>query len=94
MTDLQKEKLRLEVKQLIIDTLKITHVKAEEVENTAPLFGKDNPFGLDSIDAIEIILALQSKYNVRLADQNIARVILESVETIAAFLEEQNVIVD
>lgn len=91
MTNEQKDKLRLEVKQLIIDTLKITHIKAEDVDNNAPLFGKDNPFGLDSIDAIEIILALQNKYKVRLADQNIARVILESVETIAVFLEGQQV---
>jgi acyl carrier protein len=91
MNEEQRQSLRHEIKQLIIDTLKITHVKAEEVDNSAPLFGKDNPLGLDSIDAIEIILAVQQKYNVRIADQNLARVILDSTNSIAEFLEKENV---
>lgn len=91
MTAEEKKKLKREIKELIIDKLKITHVTADEVPDDAPLFGQDNPLGLDSIDAIEIILALQQTYNVRIADQNLARVILESVDTIADFLEKEMV---
>lgn len=81
--------LRKEIKELIMETLKITHVSADEVADDAPLFGKDNPLGLDSIDAIEIVLALQQKYQVRIGDQNLARVILESVDSIAEFVEQE-----
>ncbi len=91
MTVDDKKKLKNEIKELIIDKLKITHVTADEVPDDAPLFGQDNPLGLDSIDAIEIILALQQNYNVRIADQNLARVILESVNSIADFLEKEMV---
>ncbi|MFW5793116.1 MAG: acyl carrier protein [Bacteroidota bacterium] len=91
MTTEDKNKLKREIKELIIDKLKVTHVTADEVPDDAPLFGQDNPLGLDSIDAIEIILALQQTYNVRIADQNLARVILESVDTIADFLEKEMV---
>ncbi|MFO8067829.1 MAG: phosphopantetheine-binding protein [Bacteroidales bacterium] len=91
MTAEEKKKLKREIKELIIEKLKITHVTADEVPDDAPLFGQDNPLGLDSIDAIEIILALQQTYNVRIADQNLARVILESVDTIADFLEKEMV---
>ncbi len=85
----EKKQLTDEVKNLIIEKLKITHITAEDVDNDTPLFGKDNPFGLDSIDAIEIVLALKEKYDVRLADQNLAREILLSVNTIAEFLEKE-----
>jgi acyl carrier protein len=89
MTTVEKNNLKKEIKELIIEVLKITHVTADEVPDDAPLFGQDNPLGLDSIDAIEIILALQQKYDVRISDQNLARVILESIDSIADFLEKE-----
>ncbi len=89
MSVTEKEQLSYEIKNLIIEKLKITHITADEVDNDAPLFGKDNPIGLDSIDAIEIVLALKEKYGVRLADQNLAREILVSVNTITGFLEKE-----
>ncbi len=89
MSVTEKEQLSYEIKNLIIEKLKITHITADEVDNDAPLFDKDNPIGLDSIDAIEIVLALKEKYGVRLADQNLAREILVSVNTITEFLEKE-----
>lgn len=85
----EKKQLSNEIKNLIIEKLKITHIKAEEVDDNIPLFDKDNPLGLDSVDAIEIVLALKEKYDVRLADQNLAREILTSVNTITEFLEKE-----
>ncbi len=80
---------KLKIKKLIIEKLNITHIEAEELDDNAPLFGKDNALGLDSIDAIEIILALKEEYGVRLDDQNLAREILLSINTIADFLEKE-----
>lgn len=80
------EELKHEIKALILDTLKITDIKPDDIDDTEPLFGAGNTIGLDSIDAIEIIMALQKKYDVRLDDQNLARVILTSVSTIAEFV--------
>ena len=45
--------------------------------------------GLDSIDGIEIIMAIQRKFNVRMDDQNVARFILESINTIADFVTKE-----
>lgn len=80
------EELKYEIKTLILDTLKINDVQPEDIQDDEPLFGAGNTIGLDSIDAIEIIMALQKKYDVRLDDQNLARVILTSVNTIAGFI--------
>ena len=78
--------LKLELKILIIETLNIQDVKPEDVNNTIPLFSGDNAIGLDSIDALEIIMAIQFKYKVRIDDQNLARVVLQSIDSIADFI--------
>jgi acyl carrier protein len=81
--------LKDEIKDLIIEALSIQHVKPEEINTNAPLFARDNILGLDSIDAIEIVMAVQRKYNVRIADQNLARAVLESIDTIADFVAKE-----
>ncbi|NVO02565.1 MAG: acyl carrier protein [Bacteroidetes bacterium] len=86
MTEFAADDLKLEIKNLIIDTLKITELSVEDIADDAPLFGGGNGIGLDSIDSIELIMALQRKYNVRIDDQNLARFILESVNTISDFI--------
>jgi len=83
------DELKHEIKVLILDTLKITDIKPVDIDNAEPLFGAGNTIGLDSIDAIEIIMALQKKYDVRLDDQNLARVILTSINTIAEFITKE-----
>ena len=91
MTLSTEDQLKFDIKQLIIDTLNIKDVKPDDVPDEAPLFGDNNAMGLDSIDGIEIIMAVQRKYNVRMDDQNVARFILESINTIANFvIKEQD----
>ena len=79
------EELKREVKQLVIDALRLEDVKPEDLSDTAPLFGNEE-LGLDSVDAVELVVAIQRRYGARIADQNLARDVLSSVETIAAFV--------
>jgi len=77
--------LHREIKQLIITSLKISDVTADEIEDGAPIFG--NPqLGLDSLDAVELFVALQKTYGVKIDDQNLARDVLQSVDRIAEFV--------
>jgi len=78
--------LKLEIKTLIIETLNIPDVDPKDVNDETPLFGGNNVIGLDSIDAIELIMAIQRKYNVRVDDQNLARTVLQSINSIAEFI--------
>ena len=64
MQDIQTAELKTEIKELIIETLNIKNVKPEDIDNATPLFAKENVLGLDSIDGIELIMAVQKKYNV------------------------------
>jgi acyl carrier protein len=80
------EELKQEIKRLIMEVLNIDDVTPEEVGNDDPLFGEGNVMGLDSIDALEIVMALQEKYGVRIDDKNQSRFILRSITTIAEFI--------
>src|SRR5512137_243586 len=77
--------LNREIKQLIISALKISDITPDEIEDGAPIFG--NPkLDLDSLDAVELFVALQKTYGVKIDDQNLARDVLQSVERIAEFV--------
>jgi acyl carrier protein len=82
--------LKWEIKELILETLGITDVNLEEINDEKPLFGSDNALTLDSVDGLEIIMALQRKYGVRIGDQNLARSIISSVNNIADFVTREN----
>ncbi len=79
--------LKLELKLLIMETLSIDDVAPEDIDDDTPLFGEGNILGLDSIDALEIVMSLQEKYGVRIDDRNQSRFILRSISTIAEFIE-------
>ncbi len=81
--------LKTEIKKLIMETLGITGIDPADIDDEKPLFGGDNALTLDSVDALEIIMALQRKYNVRIGDQNLARNIVRSIKDIAVFITSE-----
>ncbi|MEN0038220.1 MAG: phosphopantetheine-binding protein [Cellvibrio sp.] len=64
MTNLSTADLAVELKQLIIDTLDLEDISVDEIDDNAPLFVEG--LGLDSIDALELGVALQKRYGVKL----------------------------
>jgi len=86
MTAEETTLLKTEIKELIIQTLNIKNIITEQVPDSVPLFSAENILNLDSIDGIELVMAIQEKYQVRIADQNVARNVLESIDSIAEFL--------
>ena len=83
------DELKLEVKELIIDALKLDDITPEDIDNDAMLFAEDNDLQIDSVDGLEITVALQKKYGVHFDDQNLSRFILKSINTICEFLEKE-----
>ncbi len=86
MTQVPSPELKLEIKKMIMETLNITDIKPENVDDEKPLFGSDNDLTLDSVDAIEIIMAIQRNYGIRIADQSMARYVIRSINSIAEFI--------
>lgn len=83
------KELKQEIKELIIESLKIPDITPDEIEDSASLFEENNVLQIDSVDALEIVMALQRKYGVHIDDQNLGRFIIKSVDTIAEFVAKE-----
>ncbi len=81
------EDLVLELKRLIIDTLKLEGITPEDIEDDGPLFG--GGLGLDSIDALELVVALEKKYKVFIPDSEVGKKVFRSVKALAEFVKAQ-----
>jgi acyl carrier protein len=79
------EDLVLELKKLIINTLKLEEIGPGDIEDDAPLFG--DGLGLDSIDALELVVALEKTYNVFIPDSEVGKKVFRSVNTLAQFVK-------
>ncbi len=78
--------IKLELKQLIIESLDLEDLEPEEIIDDEPLFVEG--LGLDSIDALEIGLALQKQYGIKLkADSDETRQYFASINALAALVE-------
>ncbi|AUI66523.1 MULTISPECIES: phosphopantetheine-binding protein [Glaesserella] len=81
--------LEQQLKQLIIDSLALEDIAIEDIETDAPLFGDDG-LGLDSVDALELGLAVQKTFGLKLdSEQQNLREHFESVATLASFIRVQ-----
>jgi len=81
-------KLKMELKKLIIEECDIT-VDPEEIGDDDLLFGSDSRLGLDSIDALQISIAIQNKYNIIITDSKETRRVMKSINTFANFLQPE-----
>ena len=81
--------LKLEIKKLIVEALKITDVAPEAIKDDLSLFEGGNTIQIDSVDALEVVMALQRTYKVHIDDQNVGRFIIKSVDTIAEFIAKE-----
>lgn len=78
--------LILELKKEIIEVLNFEGMTPEDIDENAPLFG--DGLGLDSIDALELIVLMEKKYGIKLADPNQGREVFASITTMAAYIKE------
>ena len=80
--------LESELKRLIVEALVLEDISPEEIESEAPLFVEG--LGLDSIDALELAMALEEKFGVKIEDDpDENRRIFASVKSLAEFVNSQ-----
>jgi acyl carrier protein len=78
--------LKQELKEKIITQLNLEDIAIEEIADTDPLFG--DGLGLDSIDALELIVMLDKDYGIKLTDPKEGKKIFESIEIMANYISE------
>lgn len=75
------------LKKMIIDTLRINYVTIDGIDNDAPLFGEG--LGLDSIDALELVVAIEKNFSVVIEDEDIGRRAFASINALSRFIQEK-----
>ncbi|HWI40989.1 MAG TPA: phosphopantetheine-binding protein [Verrucomicrobiae bacterium] len=80
------EDLVVQVKQMIIDALRIDGMSPEEIDTDAPLFG--DGLGLDSIDALQLVVAMENTFGVQVPDAATGTKVFASVAAMAAYISE------
>lgn len=81
------EKLCKYLKKMIIDVLKLEEITAEEIKDDAPLFKEG--LGLDSIDALELVVAIENIFSVIIEDEDVGKRAFASVNNLARFIQEE-----
>jgi acyl carrier protein len=80
------EALKTELKEKIIKTLNLEDINPEDVNDNDALFG--DGLGLDSIDALELIVMLDKDYGIKLSDPKEGKAIFQSIDTMASYITE------
>ena len=81
------ENLINELKLKVIDALNLEGMTPDDIDNDAPLFG-DEGLGLDSIDALELIVLMERNYGIKLKNASEGKEIFKSVATMADYISK------
>jgi len=81
------EELIVKIKEQVIEVLNLEDIEPDDIDTDAPLFG--DGLGLDSIDALELIVLLEKQYGIKIEDPKDGKKIFYSIRTIAEYIEEK-----
>jgi len=85
---LDRDTLKAELKRLLVESLKLDDVQPDQIEDNAPLFGAG--LGLDSIDALELAVAIERRFKVAIPDEEVGKRAFASINALAAYVAERS----
>ncbi|MDH3360423.1 MAG: phosphopantetheine-binding protein [Desulfobulbaceae bacterium] len=85
MTQLEQELI-----ELIVKVCRIKKPIPEDLDTSLPLIGPESVFGIDSLDAVEIVFTVQNKYKVRIDSEERSRELLASLSALADFIRNNS----
>lgn len=77
-------KLKIRLKSLIVEELSLEDISPDDISDDAPLFG--DGIGLDSLDAVELVVLLQRNFDIQIKDLEAGRKIFENLDSLARYV--------
>lgn len=90
MTDPSNEALKLKLKKMIIDECEKEDITAAEIADDVLLFSPESGLDLDSVDALQLSMSLQTEFGVRLADPKAFRRVVTTIDALANYLQPES----
>jgi acyl carrier protein len=81
------EGFKLELKRMIVEETGKSEVDPAQISDDEPLFGPDAPLELDSLDGLQVSVALKQRYGVEVNDSKLLRRIMRDIDTLADYLQ-------
>ncbi|MBR1808110.1 MAG: acyl carrier protein [Paludibacteraceae bacterium] len=81
---MDNKELKEQLKQQVIEVLNLEDITPADIDDAAPLFGEG--LGLDSIDALELLMLLDKNYGIKFSDRNQSKAVFASIDAMAAYI--------
>jgi len=79
--------IKNKLKKVIVEELKLQGKKPEDIKDEEPLFGEG--LGLDSLDAVELVVLVHKHFGVQIADMDEGREVFRSINSLASFIKQK-----
>jgi len=85
--EIEFDVLKAKLKKVIVEELNLEDIDPDQIDDNAPLFGKG--LELDSLDAVELVVQLQTHFGVEITSMEEAKPVFQSIETLARFIQDK-----
>ena len=84
---MDRNELKRSLKQLLIEGLRLQDLRPDDIEDAAPIFVEG--LGLDSVDALELVVLVEEKYNIQIPDEDVGKRAFASIDALTDYVGEE-----
>ena len=81
---MERDELKRSLKRLLIDGLRLHDMRPDDIEDEAPIFVEG--LGLDSVDALELVVLVEEKFNIQIPDEDVGKRAFASIEALTEYV--------
>jgi acyl carrier protein len=89
---MDRDEIKRSLKRLLIDGLRLQDLRPDDIEDAAPIFV--DGLGLDSVDALELVVLVEEKFNIQIPDEDVGKRAFASIEALTDFVSTELARVD
>jgi acyl carrier protein len=84
---MDREEIKRGLKRLLIEGLRLQDLRPDDIEDAAPIFVEG--LGLDSVDALELVVLVEEKFNIQIPDEDVGKRAFASIEALTDFVSTE-----